>query len=282
MKFIIGTANFNSKYHIRKKKKINLSLKKKILNTAKRNGINFIDTAPDYSNSEKIIGKMNSSNFKIISKIQKINKKKKMNQSISLVQNIKNTLKNLRTKKIHGLLVHNVQDLLKNKKYYLEAFRSLKDKKLVNYIGVSLYNSEDIFKILKFWKPDIIQIPYNIIDRRIEKKKFINSIKKNKIKLHVRSIFFKGILTDKKNFPSKLKKWKDKVDKWFLWCHENNIQPFEASYLFVKENKLIDNFVISFDDPQQILQLLKIKNLRKLNYPDIKSYDKKFINPYNW
>lgn len=282
MKFIIGTANFNSKYHIRKKKKINLSLKKKILNTAKRNGINFIDTAPDYSNSEKIIGKMNSSNFKIISKIQKINKKKKMNQSISLVQNIKNTLKNLRTKKIHGLLVHNVQDLLRNKKYYLEAFRSLKDKKLVNYIGVSLYNSEDIFKILKFWKPDIIQIPYNIIDRRIEKKKFINSIKKNKIKLHVRSIFFKGILTDKKNFPSKLKKWKDKVDKWFLWCHENNIQPFEASYLFVKENKLIDNFVISFDDPQQILQLLKIKNLRKLNYPDIKSYDKKFINPYNW
>ena len=113
---------------------------------------------------------MNSSNFKIISKIQKINKKKKLNQSISLVQNFKNTLKNLRTKKIHGLLVHNVQDLLRNKKYYLEAFRSLKDKKLVNYIGVSLYNSEDIFKILKFWKPDIIQIPYNIIDRRIEKK----------------------------------------------------------------------------------------------------------------
>ena len=181
MKLIICTENFNSKYHIRKRKKINLSLKKKILNTAKRNGINFIDTAPDYSNSEKIIGKMNSSNFKIISKIQKINKKKKLNQSISLVQNFKNTLKNLRTKKIHGLLVHNVQDLLRNKKYYLEAFRSLKDKKLVNYIGVSLYNSEDIFKIFKFWKPDIIQIPYNIIDRRIEKKKFINSIKKNKI-----------------------------------------------------------------------------------------------------
>lgn len=282
MKLIIGTANFDSRYHIRKKLKINLNLKKKILNTAKRCGISFIDTAPGYSNTEKMIGKMNSRNLKIISKISIINKKKKLNKSTLLVQNFLDTLRNLRTKKIHGLLVHNVQDLLRNKKYYLEAFKILKGKKLVNNIGVSLYNYEDIFKILKFWKPDIIQIPYNVIDRRIEKKQFVNSIKKNKIKLHVRSIFFKGILTDKKNFPSKLKKWKDKVDRWFLWCQENNIQPFEASYLFVKKNTLINNFVVSFDEPQQILQLLKIKNIKKLNYPDIKSYDKRFINPYNW
>ena len=174
MKLIIGTANFDSRYHIRKKLKINLNLKKKILNTAKRCGISFIDTAPGYSNTEKMIGKMNSRNLKIISKISIINKKKKLNKSTLLVQNFLDTLRNLRTKKIHGLLVHNVQDLLRNKKYYLEAFKILKGKKLVNNIGVSLYNYEDIFKILKFWKPDIIQIPYNVIDRRIEKKQFVN------------------------------------------------------------------------------------------------------------
>ena len=145
-----------------------------------------------------------------------------------------------------------------------------------------MYNHSDLHKILKFWVPEIIQIPYNIIDRRIEDKKFESAVRYYKIKLHVRSIFFKGLLVDKKKFPKKLRKWKKKIDTWYAWCAKNNIQPFKASYDFVKKNKLVDKFVISFDDPSEMIKILELKKIEELNYPDIRSYDKKFINPYNW
>ena len=69
-KIIIGSANFNQIYGIRKNF-INKSEIKKLLNLALKNKIKTIDTSPLYNNSEKIIGLLNNNRFKIISKIPK-------------------------------------------------------------------------------------------------------------------------------------------------------------------------------------------------------------------
>ena len=42
---------------------------KKIFKLSIKNKLNFVDTAHDYRNSEKIIGKLSKNKFKIISKI---------------------------------------------------------------------------------------------------------------------------------------------------------------------------------------------------------------------
>ena len=78
-KIIIGSANFNQIYGIRKnfisKREI-----RKLFNFALKNKIKTIDTSPSYDRSEKIIGLLNNNRFKIISKIptppKKIKKKK--------------------------------------------------------------------------------------------------------------------------------------------------------------------------------------------------------------
>ena len=53
-KIILGSANFNQTYGI-KKNFIGKSEIKKLLNLASKNGIKTIDTSPFYNNSEKII-----------------------------------------------------------------------------------------------------------------------------------------------------------------------------------------------------------------------------------
>ena len=67
-KFILGTANFGSDYGI-----INKSYKpllaEKILSIAFKNGIFNLDTAPDYKNSEIILGKIGVSKFNISTKL---------------------------------------------------------------------------------------------------------------------------------------------------------------------------------------------------------------------
>ena len=56
----------------------------------------------------------------------------------------------------------------------------MKSKGLVNNIGISLYKSNEVNKILKFWKPDVIQLPYNIFNRDIEVKKILPILKRKK------------------------------------------------------------------------------------------------------
>ena len=45
-------------------------------------------------------------------------------------------------------------------------------KKIISKLGISVYEVREINKVLKLWKPDIIQMPVNIFDQRFIKKKY--------------------------------------------------------------------------------------------------------------
>ena len=72
---------------------------------------------------------------------------------------------------------------------------NLKKDKLIKKFGYSIYDFKNLKKICKSFKPDILQCPYSILDRRIEKNNLLEFLKHNKIELHVRSIFLQGLLT---------------------------------------------------------------------------------------
>ena len=73
-------------------------------------------------------------------------------------------------------------------------------------------------------------MPYNIFNRDIENKKF-KIIKKYNIEIHVRSIFFKGLLTDRNLKVKKLSKWNKYFNKWFDWVKTKLNLIKLASYL---------------------------------------------------
>ena len=78
MKIALGTAQFGSNYGIANKSgKINYKEAKKILKLAKKNKINTIDTAINYLDSEKILGKIGVRKFNIVTKLPAIPKKNK-------------------------------------------------------------------------------------------------------------------------------------------------------------------------------------------------------------
>ncbi len=148
MKLIIGTVLFGLSYGINKTTKISFKETTKILNTAQKNNIELLDSAPLYGNSEKIIGKQNNSQFKIVTKTPHLNTKEITKKELSiLTDTFKNSLKNLNQKNIYGLLIHNTDDLFsKNGYLLLETLQQLKKEKLVEKIGVSVYTPKQIKK----------------------------------------------------------------------------------------------------------------------------------------
>ena len=114
-KLCFGTANFAKGYGINKGKGYNQKEIKNIFNLLKKNKIKYIDTAINYKNVEKKIGKFNLNFFKIYTKIPKIPANIK---NIDLWIHNKIMLSLKKTKKIffEGVFLHSPEQLLTNKK----------------------------------------------------------------------------------------------------------------------------------------------------------------------
>jgi len=284
-KIIIGSANFNQIYGIRKNF-IKKNEVKKIFNLAYKNTVKTIDTSPLYKESEKIIGSLNNKRFKIISKIPNPPKGiKKENIENWLKQNIITSLKNLKIKKFECLLIHNANCLLsKNRNEIYQGIKTMKANGFTNKIGVSIYDFNILNKILTKFKFDLIQAPFNVLDQRLVEEGWLKKLKKRKIDVHVRSIFLQGILLLKyKQLPKKLKKLSKKFMLWENWLKKNKFNPLQVCVEFVLKQHQLDGVVIGFNNNNQLNQILKLKKKRN-NYllPNLAIKDKKLIDPRKW
>ena len=285
MKIALGTANFGQKYGlagkiIKSDKKI-----KKIIQFANNSKIKLIDTSNNYGSSETLLGNNNLKNFKIITKLKISNDEKKSNNLENIVFNkVEESLLKLNIKKLYAILLHESNDLKSNKRHKLiKVLKKLKKRNLVSKIGISIYNPKELNFIWPFWKPDIVQCPFNILDRRIYESGWLKKLKKNKTEIHVRSIFLQGLLLqNEKSMPRKFKKWKNIFKKWNNYCKKENISKIQGCINFIKSFKKISFVIIGFEDIKQVKNIISyFKNDRK-SYTTIACNDIRLIDPRLW
>ena len=280
MRFVLGIANFNKNYGFANKinsKNINLILKE-----AKKFKVKEIDTANIYKKSNKILSKNKyKKNFLINTKISIVkgnDYKKKIKNEIEAFK------KNLNLKEINTLFFHDRRQIFeKNIKNILKYILELKKKKIIKKFGFSIYNKNELKKILSLSEPDVIQVPGNIFDQRFLNKKQINTLKKKKIEVQIRSIFLQGASL-KRFYPLKDKKSLKILTSYWKKIDSINLNPLNYNVNFLKKFTSIDKFVVSFENENQFKDLLlcfKKKN-KKLYNNGFKTNYTKLINPYLW
>ena len=281
-KLAIGTAQLEQRYGIYNNKKI-LSKKdfKNILNKMPELGIDTIDTAQSYKDSEKILGEVGVKEFKLITKI-KIQNSYIMKNDIAAI--IENSLINLKVDNIDTILIHDPSLLLNEKNY--EIIHELKTQKKIgkiNKIGFSVYSPKETYSLLDLFKPDIIQFPLSIFDRRFEKTGLIKHLKSHSIECHSRSTFMQGLLfKDEKNLIE-FKKWSNLFKKWNNWNKLNDIKPLNTAINYVLQVKYIDKMIFGFKSETEFDEVVSAFKNKNLIYPmDIYSLDENLINPSKW
>ena len=277
-KLILGAAQFGSRYGITNKSIVDKQIVKRIFKVAK-NKIKTIDTAINYKDANKILNKLNIQSFKINSKIF-------IKEDIIINKNnILNHLKFLKINSLNVLFIHNVSDLLKmkKKKKILNELILLKKKNFFKKLGLSIYDPIELERFMKIGKPDVLQVPFNILDTRFAKKELVQYYKKNKIKVQARSCFLQGLLNAEK-IPLKFQNYIDIFDKWQKWCKKNKVTKTSACIDFIKDKKFISECVFGVTNEQEIKQILKSANSRKKYiFPKFeKMINKNLIDPRKW
>ena len=282
-KVVLGSAQFGSDYGISNKKgKIPIDEIKKILSLSKDNNILTIDTAYGYGESEKILGECGIKDFNIISKIPSI-PDNILDIKKWIFQRVDETLNRLKIDFLSALLVHDSKQItgLRGEKI-CDSFTELKkEKKIMNH-GVSVYNNIEIENILKIFTPDIIQVPLNLIDRRLLNSGWIKKLNSMGIDVYARSIFLQGLLLmDKSQRPLEFKKWSDLWSSWDNWNQTSNQSSLETCYNFINNISEIKRIIIGIDSFKQFEELLKTRKTYK--YPHtVYSSDERLLNPLKW
>lgn len=275
---VIGAVQFTQKYGLNKKK-VPIKKLKEILNYLNKKKLNYIDEAINYNFLDYAFDKkLKVSNYKIITKIPSIKNLKSFNKVLSILQK---SLYKSKKKKYYAILLHDTVNISENQiKKDVESLRKLKEKKITLFTGISVYNLKDFFKITKFYKPDIVQVPLNIIDQDFLDSKFQKYVKKNEIKVHARSIFLKGSLLQKRNNFLKINKEINFLD---TICKNYRISRMDALVSYVLNINFVDKIVIGVADLEQLKEIIKSKIIKfKKNEFSNMNVIKEIKKPYLW
>ena len=287
MKLAIGGAQFGLDYGLSKKgKRIKLDELIKILDFCLKEDVNIIDTAMTYGDSEKQLGLAGVKDFKIITKLPAKINWENIDINSYIFSLIEKSIKNLNVTKIYGLLLHQPMDLMsKNGDVIYKCLEDLKSQEIISKVGISIYDPDELETLIYNFDFDIVQAPYNLIDRRIEDTQWIIKLEKKKVQLHTRSVFLQGLLLmNKNNRPKYFKKWSNLFDNIDNYLIENNLSSLEHCLNAVIHNKSIERLIVGVENLKQIksiVAVLKNNNMTKIN-KDFFIYVVKLINPSKW
>lgn len=281
-KIVLGTVQFGINYGINNTSgQVMPEEVVKILPIASENGIHTLDTSFAYGTSEQVLGyalKQTGLQFNIVSKYPKGN--------IGVKETFFQSLQNLGVKSLYGYLIHHF-DFFQEKPEIFEDMRQLKNEGLIQKIGFSIYNPQQLQYILDHKVQfDLIQFPYNIFDRQFEP--YMPQLVGNGVEIHTRSAFLQGLFfKDTGMLSEKLKPLKKYLDMLHQYCQQNHISIEELALGYVTVNSDVKGALIGVDNHLQLESNLKVasKLLSQDNIDFIKSIDvqeKELLNPVNW
>ena len=254
----------------------------RILDTAAGHGIDAIDTAIAYGQSESVIGETAQNRFKIISKLPPI-PLDVSNVSQWVRTQVDASLSRLKCTSLDALLLHRSQDLTDAHGAELyEAINSLKVEKIIQRFGVSIYTPDELSGIIGTFDIDVVQAPLNVFDRRI--LGVIDQLTALNIEVHVRSVFLQGVLIAKpENRPQRFQPWSEHFARFDEWVLSSGVSAMACCLAFALQQSGVAKLVIGTTSPEALTEIMTSIPNTKLEVPaDLQSSSEQLIDPRVW
>ena len=287
MKLALGTVQFGINYGINSiagKVKFNEVLD--IINYARNHDIGLLDTAPGYGNSEQVLGDANTHDFKIVTKTRYFDQAVISDKEVSLLtSDFNKSLQSLKQESLYGVLVHNADDLLKpGADKVFKQLQILKQKGQITKIGVSIYSEEQLQKIIDSFDIDLVQLPFNILDKRLKDSGILNNIIAQGIEVHARSVFLQGLLLmTEQSRPKQFDRWSNLWKLWHEWLTDNQLTALEATIRHVISTSEISKVLVGVHSTDQLRDIVKAADGNLPTIPeDLFTFDNDLLNPSNW
>lgn len=281
----LGTAQFGLTYGIANTiGQVSRQETASIISLAKQRGINTLDTAITYGESESVLGDVGVSDWQIISKLPAV-PDSEINVARWVERQVSGSLQRLKVDRLHALLLHRPGQLLEHRGGELyRALVALRHEGVVEKIGISIYEPTELDQLMPSMRFDLVQAPFNILDCRMVDSGWIERLSHMGCELHVRSVFLQGLLLmDPANRPPQFNKWQRIWASWHTWLQEFGLTPLQACLRHALTMQGISRIVLGIDSSIQLKEVLLALDGDLPPLPDeLKNCDPMLLNPALW
>jgi aryl-alcohol dehydrogenase-like predicted oxidoreductase len=286
VKLALGTVQFGLDYGaFGESTRPDLASVAATLDRAQLAGIDTLDTAAAYGQSEAVLGELECANrFAIVSKIPSL--KGSADPYVEAKQHITSSLAALKTNQLYGMMAHSADDLLgANQDAIWQAMAESKASGQVKRIGVSVYTPEQADAIIALYPIEIIQLPFNVFDQRASTSGLFGRLQAAGVEVHVRSVFLQGLLlSEAGHIPQGLQSAVPLLDRFEALCIETGCSKLAAALGFVRQQKAVGKIVVGVRNAKELDEILVAwdENPVLPDFSTLASDDMQLINPANW
>lgn len=260
MKLALGTVQFGLRYGVANTSGQPAETEvAEILRHAAATGVEVIDTACLYGDSEAVLGRClpTGHGFRIVTKTQKFAGIDGASAAALLKASFAGSCARLRLPRLYGLLAHDANDLLGTAGDAIwRAMKELQEEQRVIRIGASVYNGGQIDALLQRYPIDLVQLPLSVLDQRLIQSGHLDRLAERNIEVHVRSAFLQGaLLMSPDRLPPHLAGLRPCLERISARAASLEISPLQAALRFVSGLKQVAAVVCGVDSLAQFDQL---------------------------
>lgn len=258
MKIALGTAQFGLNYGVANTRgQLTLDEGRKIMALARSQGIDTLDTAIAYGESELSLGSIGVDDWSIVTKLPAL-PDTCVDVEAWVHAQIQASLRRLGVRQLHAVLLHRPAQLFDHHGHQLfSSMQHLVEAGLTRKIGVSIYDPSELERLTGHWDFGLVQAPLNIWDRRLLESGWANRLKAQGVELHTRSAFLQGLLLmHPEKRPAWFEQWNTLWSAWTQWLLDNELTPLEACLRFAISVPEIDRVVLGVDSSAHLGEIV--------------------------
>jgi aryl-alcohol dehydrogenase-like predicted oxidoreductase len=285
MKLALGTVQFGLNYGVANTAgRVSTDMADAILRRAQLTGMDTLDTAIAYGDSESVLGGLGVQGWKVVSKLPAV-PEGCPNVAQWVRTQTQESLQRLGLQRMYGLLLHRPGQLLEGFGSDLyAALVALKAEGLVSKVGVSVYGPAELDNLWSKCHVDLVQAPLSILDRNLVDSGWASRLKDAGVEIHTRSAFLQGLLlmsADKR--PVRFNRWSNIWQEWDSWLLATGLTPVQACLRYVNSLDVIDRVVVGVDTVAQLNEVVSAADGVLDGLPAFKPLqDDRLINPACW
>ena len=285
MKLALGTVQFGQSYGVANKAgQVPAAEAKAILEYAVLNGISMLDTAIGYGDSEQRLGDIGISDWQVVSKIPAV-PEGCGDVGDWVIKSVEGSLQRLGIRRLYAVLLHKPQQLLSADGGQIYAgLQQLKESGLVQRIGVSIYDPAELDELFRGFAFDVVQAPFNLLDRRLIDSGWMSRLAAKGAELHVRSIFLQGLLLmPPGDRPAKFNRWQEHWLAYSEWLRSCNLTPLQACVRYSLSFPEVARVIVGVDNLAQLRTIVEAIDGPLPPPPSaLQAHDCDLLNPSVW
>lgn len=292
MKLGLGTAQFGLDYGVTNLRgQVPLTEVKAILSKAAASGVDVLDTAAAYGDSEALLGRLagEAKAFRLVTKLPSLSQLEDEGlRRESWRRAFEQSLERLRVDRVDVLLAHDAADLLgRDGDRLWRLMEDFREAGAAGKVGASLYSGAEIDTLLERCELGAVQLPINALDQRLVRGGHLSKLASRGIEVHARSAFLQGLLLSApERLPGGFAGLAKPLADWIGLLSARGLSQLQGALLAVRQRPEIACLVVGVAGPEQLEEILSawhsIEAEAAIDLDALKVADSRLLDPQNW